>query len=102
MDRALGVLSMVLVAIAALAFAREMISLPGVLSTVADRRARVRRRCGAGLYSERVASLALGAAARCPGQKAKRLGTASGGRGPPLRGAPRAVTVVLIASVRSS
>jgi uncharacterized membrane protein YbhN (UPF0104 family) len=64
---------MVLVAIGALAFAREMAALPGVLPTVliAGLGCAV---AAAGLYSEAVASLALAAAALLPGAKAKRLG----------------------------
>ena len=98
MDRALGVLSMVLVAIAALAFAREMITLPGVLPTVLIAGVG----CGvaaAGLYSERVASLALGAAALLPGQKAKRLGVGLVDAVRRYASHHGAVTVVLIASV---
>lgn len=74
MDRALGVLSMLIVALTALAFARELLTLPGVLMTVliAGVGCLV---AGAGLYSERVASLALGAAAMLPGRKAKLLGS---------------------------
>ena len=98
MDRALGVLSMVLVAIAALAFAREMIALPGVLSTVLI----AGLGCGvaaAGLYSERVASLALGAAALLPGQKTKRLSVGVVDAVRRYAAHHAAVTVVLIASV---
>jgi uncharacterized protein (TIRG00374 family) len=72
MDRALGVLSMVLVAIAALAFAHNMLALPGVLPTllVAGAACAVG---AAGIYSERVASMALAVAARLPGQPTRRL-----------------------------
>ena len=58
MDRALGVLSMLLVAIAALAYAHEMIAMPGVLPTVVL----VAAGClvgAAAIYSERVAALAV-------------------------------------------
>lgn len=74
MDRALGVLSMVLVAVGALAFARSLITLPGVLPTVLVAAAG----CvvtAAGIYNERVASLAHRIAATLPGGKAKAVGT---------------------------
>lgn len=72
MDRALGVLSMVLVAIAALAFAPDMASLPGVRPTIALAGAA----CAAaaiGLYNTRVASLALVVTSHLPGRKAQAL-----------------------------
>lgn len=73
MDRALGVLSMVLVAIAALDFAREMIGMPGVMPTVAL--ATTGCLIGAAcLYSERAASVAVAATRLLPGRKAKMLG----------------------------
>ena len=73
MDRALGVLSMLLVAIAALAYAHEMIAMPGVLPTVVL----VAAGClvgAAAIYSERVAALAVRAATLLPvqGQGARR------------------------------
>lgn len=72
MDRALGVVAMVLVALVALMFAREMIALPGVLPTVLVAGAGCLA-AGAGLYSERVASATLEVTARLPGRKAKIL-----------------------------
>ena len=72
MDRALGVVSMLLVAIAALAFARNVIDMPGVLPTILVASAG----CAAGaaaLYSERVASLAVRATALLPGRKLRML-----------------------------
>ncbi len=72
MDRALGVVAMVLVALVALAFAREMIALPGVLPTVLVAGAGCLA-AAAGLYSERVASATLGVSAWLPGRKAKIL-----------------------------
>jgi uncharacterized membrane protein YbhN (UPF0104 family) len=73
MDRALGVLSMVLVAIAALDFARETIGMPGVIPTVAI--AATGCLIGAAcLYSERAASVAVAATALLPGRKAKMFG----------------------------
>ncbi|HVL67877.1 MAG TPA: lysylphosphatidylglycerol synthase transmembrane domain-containing protein [Vicinamibacterales bacterium] len=73
MDRALGVVSMVLVAVVALAFARDLIALPGVLPTVVLAAAGCAAAASA-LYSERVASLALAATGRLPGRKARTLG----------------------------
>lgn len=70
MDRALGVLSMVVVALAALAFARDLVGMPGVLATVAVAGAGCAA-AAAGLYSERVASLALALAGTLPGRKAR-------------------------------
>lgn len=73
MDRALGVLSMLLVAIAALAYAHEMIAMPSVLPTVVI----VAAGClvgAAAIYSERVASLAVLATTLLPGRKTKALG----------------------------
>lgn len=73
MDRALGVLSMLLVAIAALAYAHEMIAMPSVLPTVVI----VAAGClvgAAAIYSERVASLAVRATTLLPGRKTKALG----------------------------
>lgn len=72
MDRALGVLSMVLVAVVALAFARDMLDVPGVIPTVALAGAG----CAAGamgIYSERVAGLARQATTWLPGAKPKAL-----------------------------
>ena len=73
MDRALGVLSMVLVALAALLFAREMVALPGVLPTVLVASAGCAVAATA-LYSERAASIALRLIAALPGAKVRRLG----------------------------
>ena len=73
MDRALGVVSMVLVAIAAIAFARDTLTMPGVLPTVVIAAAGCLL-AAVGLYSERVASLAVRATTRLPGRKAKMLG----------------------------
>lgn len=72
MDRALGVLSMVLVAVAALAFAPDMLGTPGVLPTVVIA-ALGCAAAAAGLYSEPVASLALRAAGWLPGRTARAL-----------------------------
>ncbi|MEO5894711.1 MAG: lysylphosphatidylglycerol synthase transmembrane domain-containing protein [Vicinamibacterales bacterium] len=74
MDRALGVVSMVLVAALALGFARALIDLPGVLPIVLI----ASLGCAlvaAGLYSEKVAALGLGVARALPGTMAKRLAT---------------------------
>lgn len=74
MDRALGVLSMVLVAMFSVAFARDRLLLPGVLPTMGIAAAGCVA-AAAGIYSERVASIALAVAARLPGAAPKRLGT---------------------------
>lgn len=72
MDRALGVLSMVIVAVAALGFAREMLAVAGVAPTVGV--AAIACALGAaGLYSERVAGGALRVAARLPGRRPRTL-----------------------------
>lgn len=72
MDRALGVLSMLLVAIAALAFARDMVGMPGVLPTITV--ATVACLAGAAaLYSERVAALAVRAGSLLPGRRLRLL-----------------------------
>ena len=72
MDRALGVLSMVLVAVLALVFAREMLEIPGVMATVTV--AAVGCAAGAaGLYSARAATLAQALAAYVPGRKPRHL-----------------------------
>ncbi len=73
MDRALGILSMVIVAIGALAFARESILLPGVLPTLGVAAAGCAA-AAAGLYSERVASIAVSAASMLPGATPQRFG----------------------------
>jgi glycosyltransferase 2 family protein len=74
MDRALGVLSMVLVAVGAILFAPAVLSLPGVLPTVVV--AAVASGLGAaGIYSERVAQLAMRALGHLPGRKARALAT---------------------------
>jgi uncharacterized protein (TIRG00374 family) len=73
MDRALGVLSMLVVAVGALAAAGETIAMPGVLPTVLAAAAV----CLAGaavLYSESAAALAIRAAALLPGRRARALG----------------------------
>jgi uncharacterized protein (TIRG00374 family) len=73
MDRALGVLSMVVVAIGALGFATEMLAVPGVTLTVALAAAGCA--VGAiGLYSERAAAAALRIAVHLPGRRPKKLG----------------------------
>ena len=72
MDRALGVLSMVVVAVGALAYARDLIALPGVLPTVVIAAAGCVA-AGAVLYSEPLAGIALALAARLPGRKARVL-----------------------------
>ncbi len=74
MDRALGVLSMVIVAVVALGFAPDLLAQPGVLITVIVAAAG----CvvaAALIFSERVASLATALAARLPGRKVRHLGT---------------------------
>jgi glycosyltransferase 2 family protein len=72
MDRALGVVSMVLVAITALAFAREMIVVPGVLVTITIAALACALAAGA-LYSQRLASVAMWAATLLPGRRAQSL-----------------------------
>ncbi|MBA3295907.1 MAG: flippase-like domain-containing protein [Acidobacteria bacterium] len=72
MDRALGVLAMVLVALVALGVARELIALPGVLPTVIIAGAGCVA-AAAGIYSERLAAATLALTARLPGRKAKML-----------------------------
>ena len=72
MDRALGVLSMLLVAIVALAFARDMVDMPGVLPTIVIA-AVVCLAGAAALYSERVASLAVHATSLLPGRQSRLL-----------------------------
>lgn len=74
MDRALGILSMVLVAVAAAASTPSVVEFPGVLPTIVGAAA-ICVVGAAGVYSERVASLATAAAARLPGQSARRLAT---------------------------
>lgn len=72
MDRALGVLSMVLVAVIALAFANEMLDVPGVAATVLI----AAFGCvvgAAGIYSARAAAVAHAAAGYVPGRKARHL-----------------------------
>jgi len=72
MDRALGVLSMVLVAAIALGFAREMLDVPGVAATVVI----TGLACvagAAGIYSAPVATLAHTLAGYVPGRKARYL-----------------------------
>jgi uncharacterized protein (TIRG00374 family) len=72
MDRALGVLSMVLVAVTAAATTPGAMRLPGVGPTIFVAAAL----CvvgAAAVYSARVASLATAAAARLPGRTARRL-----------------------------
>jgi glycosyltransferase 2 family protein len=72
MDRALGVLSMILVATVALTFARDLVRIPGVLPTLLIASA-LCAAAAAGLYSERVAGVAAAAVARIPGARARRL-----------------------------
>lgn len=72
MDRALGVLSMLLVALAALAFARDMIDLPGVLATIVIA-ALLCTVGGTALYSERVASVAVRTTSLLPGRRSRLL-----------------------------
>lgn len=72
MDRALGIFSMVLVALASLVFARDRLLLPGVLPTMAIAIAG----CivaAAGIYSERVAAIGVAVAGALPGASPKRL-----------------------------
>jgi glycosyltransferase 2 family protein len=72
MDRALGVLSMVLVAVCALVFAREMLDVPGVAATVLI--AGLGCAVGAaGIYSTRAATVAHAVAEYVPGRKARHL-----------------------------
>lgn len=72
MDRALGVLSMVVVAVAALVFAREMLAVPGVAPTLGL--AALACAAGAlGLYSERAAAAAVRVTGRLPGAKVRTL-----------------------------
>lgn len=73
MDRALGVVSMLLVAIAALAFAGDMRNVPGVLPTVIIAGAGCAA-AAACLYSERVAALVVAGTALLPGRKARAFG----------------------------
>jgi uncharacterized protein (TIRG00374 family) len=72
MDRALGVLSMVLVAVIALALARDMLDVPGVAATVVI----AALGCvvgAAGIYSNRAATLARAVVGYVPGRKARYL-----------------------------
>ena len=98
MDRALGVLSMLLVAIAALAVVREMIEMPGVRPTIAV----AALLCAAGaatLYSEAVAASMVRATGVLPGRKARVL---AAGLVDAVRRYARhhgALTTVLLASV---
>lgn len=72
MDRALGVLSMVLVAVVAVAFAHEMLSVPGVIPTLGIAGAG----CvlGAiGIYSERAGTAARSIGDRLPGARLRKL-----------------------------
>lgn len=72
MDRVLGILSMVLVAVVALAFARDMLDVPGVATTVVI--AGLGCVAGAaGIYSAHAASLAHAVAGYVPGRKARHL-----------------------------
>jgi glycosyltransferase 2 family protein len=72
MDRALGVLSMIIVATAALAFSRDLLRIPGVIATLSIAAAV----CAAGaaaIYSERVARMVAAAADHVPGARTRRL-----------------------------
>lgn len=72
MDRALGVLSMVIVAVVALAFAHEMLAVPGVIPTIGIAGAG----CvlGAiGIYSERAGAAARAIGDRLPGARLRKL-----------------------------
>ena len=74
MDRALGILSMVIVAVAALAFARDLLAVPGVGATVAL--SVLGCVVGAlGLYSARAATAAHHLASYLPGRKVPHLVT---------------------------
>ena len=98
MDRALGVLSMLLVAIAALAYAHDMIAMPGVLPTVII----VAAGCvvgAAAIYSERVASLAVRATTLLPGRKAQALGAGLVDAVRRYARHHRELTVVLLSSI---
>jgi glycosyltransferase 2 family protein len=72
MDRALGVLSMVLVAMVALLFARQTVEVPGVVPIIAVASAGCAA-AAAALYSQRAAALAVKAAALLPGGTATSL-----------------------------
>jgi glycosyltransferase 2 family protein len=72
MDRALGILSMVVVAVVALSFAPNVRGMPGVLPTVLIATAG----CvvaAAGIYSEHVAAFATSMASVLPGRRARAL-----------------------------
>lgn len=72
MDRALGILSMVVVAVVALMFARELLAVPGVGATVGL--SVIGCIVGAvGLYSARAATAAHHVAAYLPGRKVRHL-----------------------------
>ena len=98
MDRALGILSMVIVAIVALAFAQEMMSVPGVSATVGISALG----CvigAAALYSSRAAAAAHTLTSWLPGKKVRHL---TGGLIDAVRKYThhhRELTVVLLASV---
>ena len=98
MDRALGVLSMVVVAIVALAFAREMMAVPGVGATVGVSALG----CAVGaaaLYSTRAASAAHMLTSWLPGKKLRYL---SGGLIDAVRRYThhhRELTTVLLSSI---
>ena len=72
MDRALGILSMVIVAAVALAFAREMLAVPGVGVTV-GLSALACAVGAAGLYSTRAAAAARQLTTWLPGEKLRHL-----------------------------
>lgn len=98
MDRALGVLSMVIVAVVALAFAREMLAVPGVAVTV-GLSAFGCALGAAAIYSPRVAAAAHGATTYLPGRKIRYL---AGGLIEAVRRYTRhhrEVTTVLLSSV---
>ena len=98
MDRALGILSMVIVAVLALAFAREMIAVPGVGVTV-GLSALACAVGAAGLYSTRAAAAAHQLTSWLPGEKLRHL---SGGLIDAMRrytAHHAEVTTVLLASI---
>lgn len=98
MDRALGILSMVIVAVVALAFAREMMAVPGVSATVGISALG----CAAGaaaLYSTRAAAAAHKLTSWLPGRKLRYL---SGGLIDAVRRYTqhhRELTTVLLSSI---
>lgn len=98
MDRALGVLSMVIVALVALAFAREMLALPGVTATV-GLSALGCAIGAAGLYSTRAAAVAHRLAGWLPGRKLRHLAGGLLDAVRRYRNHHREMTTVLLSSI---